>query len=418
MSSTHRTRGNGREQGRRGAALVWVVILAVVLAGMSMALLGMTMSTTRARVETQNAQRSFYAAEAGISDAFYRINAGRITPTPAAPTLLGSEANPLALGPSSYWAVITQLDARSYTIDATGLDGRDRDRLELVMAEVPNGFFQYAAFGADQVLLNSNSFVDSFDSALGPYDSQVTGGNDFALEHGNVGSNGDIHLRANTEIHGDAIPGPGHVVDDSASNTYISGSTDPAKAPFPFPPIVVPAITSSGSLVGNSTVTLGPGSVHYSGIRMMGGSTLRIVGPAKVVIDDLLMRSNTDLVFDSTSGPIEVYGTHNFVLESNSTIHTLSNSAVGVTLLLSGDNTSPRGRDNVSISANSDFIGAIYAPTAKFSLASNFDVYGSIICKNLQLASYGEIHFDEALRYGYGATHEYNPALWRRLPRE
>ncbi len=411
------TQRDDRVRTRRGAALIWVLILAVVLAGMSMALLGMNMSTTKARVETQNAQRSFYAAEAGISDAYYRVNAGQITPTAGAPAFVGSDANPIALGPSSYWAMITQLNSRSYSIDATGIDGRDQDRLELVMAEVPNGFFQYAAFGADQVMINTNSFVDSYDSTIGPYDSQVTAGNAFANEHGNVGSNGDITIRSNTEIHGDAIPGPGHVVDDSASNTYISGSTDPASAPFPFPPIVVPPIASSGSLVGTSAITLGPGPVHYSGIRMMGGSSLRIVGPAKVVIDDLLMRSNTDLVFDSTGGPIEVYGTHNFVLESNSTIHTISNSAVGVTLLLSGNNM-PGGRDRVSISANSEFIGAIYAPSASWRLPANFNVYGSIMCRNLELASYAEVHFDEGLRYGYGATHEYAPALWRRLPHE
>jgi len=413
----HRTKEQQMES-RRGAALLYVVVLAVILGGMSLALLGMNLSTTRARVETQIAQRSFYAAEAGLSDAYYRVNTGRLALPDVAPAYLGSEANPIQLGPSSYWAVLTKLNTRSYSIDATGVDGRDRDRLELVMAEVPNGFFQYAAFGADHVLINTNSFVDSYDSTLGSYESQVNGGNEFALEHGNVGSNGDIVIRSNTQIHGDAIPGPGHVVDDSASNTYISGSTDPASAPFPFPPIVPPTITSLGALVGNSTVTLGPGPVHYSSIRMMGGSTLRVVGPTKVVIDDLLMRSNTNLVFDSTNGPIEVYGTGNFVLNSNTTLQNVTNSAVGVTLLLSGDNTPPRGRNQIDIAANSDFIGAIYAPNATCGLPSNFNVYGSIICRNLNLGSYSEVHFDEGLRYGYGATHEYQSALWRRLPRE
>jgi hypothetical protein len=413
-----RMRRQGRGSGRRGAALVWVVILAVVLAGMSTALLGMNLSTTRARVETQNDQRSFYAAEAGLSDVFYRINAGRMTVAPNAPAYLGSEAAPIGLGTSSYWAVVNQLNTRSYSIDATGLDGRDRDRLELVMAEIPNGFFQYAAFGADHVLISSNSFVDSYDSSLGSYQSQVSGGHDYALEHGNVGSNGDIVIRSNTEIHGDAIPGPGHVVDDSAPNTYISGSTNPATAPFPFPPIVPPTIASAGALVGNSTVTLGPGNVHYSSVHMNGGSTLRIVGPTKFVVDDFLMRSNTNLVFDSTNGPIEVYGTGNFVLNSNTTLQNVTQSAVGVSLLLSGDNTPPRGRNQINIAANSDFIGAIYAPNATNSLPSNFNVYGSIICKNLSLASYSNVHFDEGLLYGYGATHEYKPALWRHLPRE
>jgi hypothetical protein len=412
-----RTKQGERGERRRGAALLYVVILAVVLAGMSLALLGMNLSTTKARVETANTQRSFYAAEAGISDAFYRVNAGRIPLPDVAPTYLGSGTSPLTLGTSSYWAVLTKLNSRSYSIDATGIDGRDQDRLELVMAEIPDGFFQYAAFGANGVLLESNAFVDSYDSSLGSYQSQVQGGNAFALEHGNVGSNSDIVMRSNTQIYGDAIPGPGHVVNDSAPGAFISGSTDPAKAPIPFPPIAVPTITSSGTLVGNSTVTLGPGNVHYDSVHMMGGSTLRVVGPANFVVDDLLMRSNTNLVFDSTAGPIQVYGTHNFVIDSNVTIQNVTASAVGVTLLLSGDNMSPRSHDQISIATNADFIGAIYAPNESFRIASNFNIYGSIMCGYLDLASYGKIHYDQALQYGYGASHQYAPAMWHRLPR-
>jgi hypothetical protein len=417
--NTNRIQTTQGTKDRRGSALLYATVLALVIAGMSVALLGMNISTTRARVETQNSQRSFYAAEAGLSDAFMLLDEGRITVTNATPYFLGSASNPIALGPSAYWAEVSRLDSRSYSIVATGQDGRNQDRLQLILAEKPTGFFQYAAFGDDGVLLNSNSFIDSYDSAAGVYTDQVQAGNAFALEHGNVGSNNDIVVQSNTEIHGDALPGPGHVVDDSASNVYISGSTDPAEELFPMPPIVVPVVPSSGSLVGTRDVTLGPGRIHYDSILMQGGTTLRIVGPATFVVDDLRLRSNTNFVFDATGGNIEVYGTKNFVLESNSTTTTLSDSALGVTLLLSGDNTSPGARDRVSLAANSDFIGAIYAPKARFRLASNFDVYGSIICKYLDLSSYGEIHFDEALLYdGWGSTDEYKPALWRRLPHE
>lgn len=416
---TLRIRGKRGHAGRRGAALVYATVLAIVMAGMCIALLGVNMSTSRVRVQTQNAQRAFYAAEAGLSDAFMQMDESLIDPPQAAPVYLGTADAPVPYGSSSYWVVMTRLDSRSYSLASTGADGRFQDRLELILSEEPTGFFQYAAFGADGVLLNSNAFIDSYDSGLGSYDSQIQGGNEFARENGTIGSNGDINLRANTEIHGDAIPGPGHVVDDSASNVYISGSTDPAEAEFPMPPIEVPTIPSSGALRGTSTITVGPGLVHYSSILMMGGSTLRVVGPATFVVDDFVMRSNTNLVFDATGGPIELYGTGDFVLESNSTVTTIADTALGVTLLLSGNNQTPGGSDRVSLSSNSDFIGAIYAPNATFRLGSNFDIFGSIICRRLDLASYGEIHFDEALLYdGWGSTDEYEPALWRRLPHE
>jgi hypothetical protein len=75
--------------------------------------------------------------------------------------------------------------------------------------------------------------------------------------------------------------------------------------------------------------------------------------------------------------------------------------------------------DRVELGANSEFIGAIYAPNAEFKLASNFNIYGSIMCGRLHLSSYGEIHFDEALLYdGWGATEELESVYWHRLPKE
>ena len=71
---------------------------------------------------------------------------------------------------------------------------------------------------------------------------------------------------------------------------------------------------------------------------------------------------------------------------------------------------------HVQLSSNADFVGAIYAPKITYSLGSNFDVYGSIICGRLTLASNGEIHFDEALLYDGEGEPEYDVRLWHELP--
>ena len=402
---------------RRGAALVYASILAVAMVTLGMALLMMNLGTGKLRVQTRDLQRSFYAAEAGLSDAYMRLTEGALAlPEPDAPVFVGTSDAPIALGTGSYWVEIEELDIRSYSLRSTGTDGRAEDRLELVLAQAPNGFFQYAAFGADGVVLDSNAFIDSYDSALGAYVDQIQGGTDYAKENGHVGSNQDIDLGSNTEIHGDATPGPGHVVDDSAPGAYVSGSTDPADEEFEMVPIDVPVIPSSGTLPGGSSVTLGPGEIHYDKIQMMGGTQLTIVGPAVLVADDFTMMANSELIFETSGGPVELYGTGDFVLKSNSVVTTLSDSAVDVALLLSGDNMGAGPHDTVELSSNSEYIGAIYAPNAEFSLGSNFDVYGSVICGFLDLSSNGEIHFDEALLYdGWGASDDYEAALWRRL---
>lgn len=402
---------------RRGAALLYTMILALAMAGLCVALLGMNIGTGRERVHTRTQHQSFYAAEAGLSDAYMQLSAGLLAVTADTPAYVGSEDAPVALGTISYWVEVREVNSRAYSIAATGIDGRSQHRLELVLSEAPSGFFQYAAFGADGVTLDSNAFIDSYDSARGTYDSQVQGGNDYARENGHVGSNHDIELKSNTTVHGDVRPGPGGVLDDSAPRIFISGSTEPAEELVEFPPIEAPVIASSGSIDSGDAIVLGPGDIHYDSIMMTGGGKLIIRGPARLVVDEFTMKTNSELVFDSTNGEIDIYAMGDFVLESNSDVITNSDSALGVTLLLAGNNTTKRPADSVSLSANSDFIGAIYAPNAQFSLGSNFSIFGSIMCGYLDLSSFGEIHYDEALMYdGWGSSGEYEPALWQHLP--
>ena len=412
-----RPRMKARRAARRGAALLYATLVAVAIAGMCVALLTVNLATNKSRVQSRTAERAFYAAEAGLSDAFVQLTEG-VTPWPEEATSLGSEDSPSAFGKSSYWVDVEPLDSRTYALTSTGVDGTLRERLLLVLGEAPSGFFQYAAFGAEGVVLDSNAFIDSYDSAQGSYESQVKAGNEFAKENGHVGSNADIVLKSNTEVHGDAIPGPGHVVDDTAPGAYVSGSTDPAEEEFELVPIVPPPAASLGSHAGASDLVVGPGvSVHYSSITMQGGKKLTIVGPATLVVDDFLLKSNSELVFETSGGPVELYATGDFVLQSNSTVTTETNSALDVTLLLAGDNMTGVPPAKVQLGSNSQFVGAIYAPNAKFSLGSNFDVYGSIMCGFLDLSSNGEIHYDEALMYdGWGSSDVFETRLWRRLP--
>ena len=413
-------RNNQRRESeaRRGSTLVIALLGAIVLAGLAFGLVANGLGTERVREEHKSGLRAFYAAEAGLSDAWVQMSSGLIDPDDDLPATIGTAEDPMTLGPMSYWVEIEQVGQRSYALRSTGTNDGYQERLELMLSSQPTGFFRYACFGSEGVVLESNALIDSFDSTLGTYESQLDKESGFARENGDVGSNEDILLRSNTEVHGDCNPGPEGVVDDSAPGTYISGSTEPAKELFVLPPIEVPAIASSGSRTSNANLVLGPGEVHLTSLTMMGGTTLRIMGPATVVLDDLVLKSGASIVFDSAGGEIDLYGTGDFVLESNTNMTTLSDSAVDVTILLSGSNMGGK-RDRLELSSNADFIGAIYAPDFTYKLRSNFDVYGSIICRQLTLSSNGEIHFDEALLYDDdGDEVNYDVVMWRELPRE
>ena len=120
---------------RRGSALVATIVLAIVLAGLCAALLAVSMSNEKGQVQTGTKQRAFYAAEAGLSDAFMRVTSGSLVPLDGQVLELGDAAAPIALGTSSYWVEITKAeeDPRGYRLDATGIDGSVEVRLKQIV---------------------------------------------------------------------------------------------------------------------------------------------------------------------------------------------------------------------------------------------------------------------------------------------
>jgi hypothetical protein len=142
---------------------------------MCAALLAVTVRTGGAREANRASQRSLYAAEAGLSDVLVQLTGSppTLVVPPGGLAEVGTPDAPIAFGPSAYFVSVSELDLRTYAVDSTGVDGNDSQRLQLVLTKEATGFFQFAAFGSRGVVLDSNSFVDSYDSAFGPYDSQA-----------------------------------------------------------------------------------------------------------------------------------------------------------------------------------------------------------------------------------------------------
>jgi hypothetical protein len=61
----------------------------------------------------------------------------------------------------------------------------------------------------------------------------------------------------------------------------------------------------------------------------------------------------------------------------------------------------PAGK-TVSFGAKSQFYGFIYAPEASVHMAAQYELYGGLVCRDLQLAAQGRMHYDT----GLGATLE------------
>jgi hypothetical protein len=397
-------------KGKRGSATVFIAVSVVGMGAMSLSLLAINLSVEKEQRGVQRDMTAFYAAEAGIALAYQDVLNGGIG-------ALGSADAPLAFGRASYFVESTDLGGFQTSLVATGIADNAVSRAELILIRRASGLFQYAAFGDDGVLLNSAALVDSYDSTDGSYASQFDAADGYAGDQGNVGSNLDIVLEANTLIAGDVSPGPTGILDDNAPMTVITGTTNPLPTEMELPPIDVPVLAASASIPGSASGVVLTGDQYVPSIAIGVGETLTINGPATLVTDHLELSSNSNLVIDATAGPVEIYGTGTFILKSNAFVTTLADSAVDISVFLTGDNWGlDADGSQIDLLSNSSFVGSIYAPNAYVMINSNFELFGGVIGDYVELNSNSIVHFDETLATAGGdGSLTYDTLLWRPL---
>jgi hypothetical protein len=383
---------------RSGAALVLTTLAIAAIAGLAMSLVAIELSSSREHRGSKEQIVALYVAEAGLSDGYANLQGG-------GDGEIGSDDAPVAFGGGSYWVESTDLGGGVVSLISTGVDDRTQRRLELVLREENDSIYRWGAFGDEGVSMSSNSKVDSYDSRLGTYASQMvngTGSNAWALDHGNVGSNGSITMSQNSLVFGDVVPGPSGTA-TVIGNAAVSGSTTPAEDPQAMPPLDVPPIPATGplSVPNQSTMTVAAGNYHWTSTTIGKGATLSVIGPATLVCDSLLLQSASALRVDATAGPVDIYVIDDFVLSSNTLVASTTYAPEDIRLHLQSDNVIDPDLlvdlDEIDFNSNSKLFGTIYAPEAAITINSNFELFGAIIARSLVLSSWCRVHFDEAL---------------------
>jgi hypothetical protein len=402
----------GRES---GSALFTAVIVTILLGTLS--LLFMTVST-RHQQEGSAANRrmnSFYAAEAGLNVAWVELQNG-------GDGVVGSQNAPETLGGLEFYVEANDLGSGLVSLVATGSDGHAQSRVELVAEDASAGISDFGIFGERAVTIASNAKIDSYNSDLGTYASQVSG--DHALANGNVGSNDSISVASNAKVWGYAQYGPD--ASDSisiGSSVTLANGYGPAEEERTLDPIVVPSYPNSGALTlsGRTPVTIGPGNLQYTSITTRSNTALIVRGPCNLVITTgATISSNSSWTFDATNGPINVYATNNFDLRSNSTVTTTTQDPTQLTLYLSGVHASSSSSSpTINFSSNSSFYGTIHAPDLSVEISSNFELFGSLAAQWIRLASNSRVHYDEALATGaLDSGSGWEIRAWRQLEGE
>jgi len=404
-----------RESNRRSGSALFTAVIVTVLLG-TLSLLFMTVSSRHQQEGVASGRKlnSFYAAEAGLNVAWVELQNG-------GDGVVGSVDAPDRLGGLEFWVEANDLGDGLVALVATGSDGHKESRVELVVEDSSGQISDFGVFGEQGVELASNSRIDSYDSSLGTYASQVSG--DHARGNGNVGTNDDLDVSSNAKIWGYAQYGPDTTDSISIGSTVtIADGYGAADSAVTLAPIVAPSYASLGALSApRGATTIGPGNLQYTTISTRSGSVLNVRGPCNLVITSgATIASNSTWSFDASGGPINVYALGNFELKSNSTVSTTSQDPSLLTLYLAGTHADEcDSSPTITFASNSQFYGTIHAPDLSVEISSNFEVFGSLKAQWVKLASNSRIHFDEALATGAldsGAGYEIR--AWRRLEGE
>ena len=375
-----------KHSSRRGSVTVMALLVVLLISGVTIAFLQIGVSFNREQSRRVDDERALFIAESGFQEAIHAMRMGGTGG-------IGTMAAPTRFGNGVMWVESSPAGVALTRLRAVGLCGSGRVAIEGIVFHYSAPLFTTALFSNESFQLESGVEVDSFDSALGSYALQLAAsGTGYVGSDAITQSNGDVIVGSSVEVHGDIYPGHVESVEVPGS-AYVSGSLQPGAVDRFMPPVITPTIAATGplSVPADGVTTLAAGDYHFTALTVSSGP-LTIEGPARLVLDDFDLQSNTDLILDNAAGAIEIYATGDFVLASNSDIITVNQSAVGVALYLVGGPTQV-----AELRSNSEFYGTIYSPEGTVDVRSNFEVFGSIAASQLILNANVKVHFDESL---------------------
>lgn len=407
----------GRSRAQSGGALVITTVSLTSLAVLSLSMLSVMLARSNEQRVIRERMRAEYVCEAALQRAVVALNSGGTG-------AIGDLDAPMSWGDSQFWVASASPTANLRTLTATALDDRIGARVELTLQRNVDPTWRFAAFGREQLTMDSNARIDSYSTALGTsYAAQATNGSGssaYAASNGDIGSNGAITMRSNSKVFGDASAGPSSST-TLIGNSVVTGGTTPMSSNITLPSITLPAIASAGNLTITGATTLGPGSLAYGAFRGNASSTTTIVGPATVVFQSFQLRSNASLLVNSSNGPVKIYVVDSFILNSNSQLRPLNYRPEDLELNLLSDNIIDPGvvvqLDTIEFDSNAKMYGTILAPEANIAFNSNFELFGAVMARRVHLDSNSRVHFDENLMNSKGGTPgAFAAVCWRTLP--
>jgi hypothetical protein len=374
---------------RAGGALVLSLVAVLMVSVLAAGFMQLGSSLARRQGHAATTKEAFYLAEAGLAEAYTGLAEARTGN-------VGSEERPAVFGDGLFWVEATEDDPGIVELEATGMVGSGRVTLGMAVERDETSLASLGIFAIDSVEVQAGSLIDGYDSRKGSYGDQVVAGTNGGM--GSFGSNGDVTVNGGggALLDGDVTPGVSGSVDTTGSVT-ITGSSLPRAEEVSLPSVRVPPVTLDAPILHGEAVPLviPSGTSGFESLRLVAKGSVIIVGPATVVLGTLEAAAGCDIFFDTTGGPIDLFVKDSMNLASGSTLTCSDEDPTQVTIQIAGD-----GASQSTLAASTSFYGFVYAPETKLQMASDFELFGGLLAKQLGLAAGQRLHYDHALTGG------------------
>lgn len=368
-----------------------------------------------------NAMQAFNNAESGVQYALGLIEDGLANNTFTLPQNVGDTVqitDPATDSvPGSYrfsLSLLTLTAFNRYQFTSTG-DGRPNPPASTAQAQLDvtlkrEAAINYGAFGDTLADMKASGSVYSYDSGTNP--NPVPGD---STGEGDVGSNGSVSVKADTFIDGTVALGNDGTSDATLSDTggiysgptYV-GEVDPDPLGVNGGEYATKFTTYSSS--NDNNLATGDGTPIVGDIISLDNAETMTLngkpGGANYYISDLELKNGSNLIIDTSAGPVNIFLTG--ALEAK------NGSAINMTGLPTEFAIFSNSSDSLIFKHGSTFKGLVYAPNATVEMKNSADVYGAIWADTADIKSTGELYYDTALQ-GNLVGRDLSIAWWENL---
>lgn len=377
---------------RRGATLVLVTTIGVIIAILSLSMIQLGWYARLLAVRDVEKVEARCAADAGLSEAFMRMQQKLIRAHQSYPFdwtgPVGPGSGSLAGNNATYSYQVNTM-AGHYEIVSTGLCGMASKTVTAVLDL--DSYME--GIGVDRSLDAKNS---TYFGIVGPGTIQ-----DMKIRS-NSTANDAMIFRTNVRVDGDVFCGPGGVpsqVVEVKQNVSIAGQVGASSFTMVWPPISVPTNLVNGPVL-TGTMTLPQGRYGYAGNLTLPNNTVISIAadtvnvppqPTVIYVPDIMRLGQGDEIQVLAGAMLEVYIGQQLV----------SGNAVG----FGNDNTSAASLKifglptctYIDLKTKSNTYACIYAPDADVDLYNAQNFYGSIVGDTFEMKNSGNFYFDTRL---------------------